>query len=246
MKLLIGTPAYGGNVKTGYASSLFELSRALAAKAIEAEYVTLEGADVVRARNIFGSMVFERPDITHLLFVDADMKFLPDSVMRLIAMETAIVGHVYPLKRLVLERLIANARAYADPRVAIARSFDYAVPPETVGATLKIERGCMEVKGVGMGVCLIERSVFTRLAEAGLAERRTQREAESLRAFIKGDFYGFFDNVRIEDGTLLSEDYSLCHRWRESGGKVYGMVTDYLEHIGDHAFGAPYLFALDK
>ena len=70
--------------------------------------------------------------------------------------------------------------------------------------------------------------------------------SQAFKPYLTGDFWGFFDNMVVEDGVLLSEDFSFCRRWTETcGGEDFGMVTDYIEHIGDMIYGAPYLFSLD-
>ena len=247
MKILVATPAYGGNVKSRYAESLFALAQGLARSGIAAEFQTNQLSEVARARNVFGSIVAARKDLTHLLFLDADMAFHPDSVTRLIKADKPLVGHIYPRKSLVLERLIANARALRDNRAVIARSLDYNTTVDTSGAALRIDKGLVSVAGIGMGLCLIRRDVFDGLIASGQVLRHAPAIAQFFRPQLTGDFWGFFDNLVLEDGVYLSEDFSFCRRWIDAcGGEVFGMVTDYVEHVGDMIYGAPYLYSLDE
>jgi hypothetical protein len=41
---------------------------------------------------------------------------------------------------------------------------------------------------------------------------------------------------------MMGEDYSFCHKWREGcGGDVWALVDANVRHVGDMAYGVPFL-----
>lgn len=92
MTILIGLPAYPGFIKTDCALSLMAAQAALLAKGIKVDVAKNQPADIVLARNILASMVLQTERFTHLLFVDNDMQFDPQTVLRLIEFDNRWPG----------------------------------------------------------------------------------------------------------------------------------------------------------
>ncbi|HEV2602649.1 MAG TPA: hypothetical protein VGU24_03215 [Microvirga sp.] len=245
MKLLIATPAHGGHVKTAYVKSLVDAQKALMRQGVDCEYMTLASANIANARSFFGTYVLEREDITHLLFIDSDMTFKPLSVERLLSARKAVIGHIYPRKVLSFDKLFEEARSATSREDAMAASVEYVVRHRPGTSSLRVENGLIPVDGVGMGLCLIERQVFERLA----ATKKIPEHPATARRFgphLRGTFYGFFDYI-VDAGETLSEDLSFCKRWVEAcGGDVWGVVTDEIGHIGEATPNAPYMARLRR
>src|SRR6202030_4716063 len=73
---------------------------------------------ITRARASLVAQFLDDPAATHLLFIDADIGFEPDQVMRLVASGGDMVGGAYPIKRVnwdkarkVIEAERPNTRA---------------------------------------------------------------------------------------------------------------------------------------
>lgn len=84
---------------------------------------------------------------THILFCDTDMKFPPDTIVRLLNHNVAVVGANYPRKNIE-----ARPTAYLD-------SPDY-VGPVWTGQN---SEGLQEVSIIGLGCALIDMRVFDQL-----------------------------------------------------------------------------------
>src|SRR6202051_220195 len=99
--LVVATPCFGGQVSSIYASSIFQLQRALRAKSnIDLKVLLRDGdALITRARANLVTMFLDDPAATHFLFVDADIGFTPDQVFRLIESGADVVAGIYPIKR---------------------------------------------------------------------------------------------------------------------------------------------------
>src|SRR6202011_3008785 len=55
---------------------------------------------ITRARANLVTLFLNDPSATHLLFVDADIGFVPDQVFRLIESGADVIAGVYPIKRI--------------------------------------------------------------------------------------------------------------------------------------------------
>src|ERR1700675_3324822 len=99
--LVVATPCFGGQVSSIYASSIFELQRAIRSKTnIDLKVLLRDGdALITRARANLMTMFLDDPAATHFLFVDADIGFTPEQVFRLIESDADVVAGLYPIKR---------------------------------------------------------------------------------------------------------------------------------------------------
>lgn len=97
-KVMLATPSYG-SPDAAYTFSIANSRQALSAAGIQSAYLLLEGnCHVDDARN---SIVrhFLESDCTELLFLDADVKWEPDVIVRLCKRDLDVVGAVYPYRR---------------------------------------------------------------------------------------------------------------------------------------------------
>jgi len=231
-RIFLGTPCYGGNVKQEFMTSITDLMMHLSARFYQddgsvamqplvAEMAFLENeSHIDRARNKIANK-FLRSDCDWLLFIDSDIVFGAGDVMRLWlhGMNGArIVCGAYAMKGIV-------------PQFAVA----------AVAGAKADEHGLIEVVHSGTGFMLIHRSVFEKLAEAGLAEEYNLGSNDPDRALgIKTNRAYFKSGVRDLPpvGALwLSEDYMFCYEWRNNcGGKVYIDRNINLEHCGSLKF----------
>ena len=84
-KLMIGLPAYDHKVGVKMAISLMRLGQQVLEHGISIQVSSICGCSVVsRARNVIAHN-FLQSDCDHLMFIDADMTFEPESVLRLLA-----------------------------------------------------------------------------------------------------------------------------------------------------------------
>ena len=108
MKLFIGTPCYGGIVTRQYLLSILRLNAALAAEGIPYILATLDKESLItRARNRLADQ-FLQSDATHLLFIDADIRFQPEAVLRLVRHGGALVAGAVPKKVIDWDRLFGK------------------------------------------------------------------------------------------------------------------------------------------
>src|SRR6202043_2207856 len=107
INLVVATPCFGGQLSVLYAASLFKLQTLLRAyRDINLKLIFKDGdALITRARASLLSQFLDDPSATHLLFIDADIGFEPDQVVRLIECGADMCAAVYPIKRIDWQRM---------------------------------------------------------------------------------------------------------------------------------------------
>ena len=85
MHLVIGTPCYGGMMCTEYTQSLLSLKEACIQYGIKMTCIFLGYESLVqRGRNTIAHHFLKMEDATHLMFIDADQKFVANDIARMI------------------------------------------------------------------------------------------------------------------------------------------------------------------
>ena len=96
-KLFVGTPCYGGMITAEDFKSCLQLTIVAATNKVELQFGTIGNESLVtRARNTLVQLFMDEPDCTHLLFIDADIGFNPQTIMRMLKLDKEVVTGVYP------------------------------------------------------------------------------------------------------------------------------------------------------
>jgi len=227
--IFLSTPCYGGLCLQVYAESITRLQEACAKYGIQLMLDTTENESLVhRARNISVGRFMQKTQATHFLFIDADINFDAESVIRLIASGHDVSCAVYP-KKVVMwdqaEQAIAAGKDLARASASLVMNFKY--------AQTKIENGFAEVLDGPTGFLLIKRDVFTQMMNH-YPELNCKNDHQN-RDF--DDYCAVFDcMIDPVSRRYLSEDYAFCRRWQQMGGKIYADVTTTLGHVGNLRF----------
>ena len=243
MKLFIGTPCYGGVVTRQYLLSILRLNAALVAEGIPYTLATLDKESLItRARNRLAHQ-FLQGEATHLLFVDADIRFEPEAVLRLLRHGGPLVAGAVPKKGIDWNRLHAFSGRAASGAELLGLSNDYAFSVRQDEEAFahetfdrRVESGFMRVTYVGTAFMLIARGAFETVAESGLVDDYLDDEAEAGSS-TSPRIHAFFETlIHPVSGRYLSEDFAFCHRWRSTGGDVWVDVQTPLGHDGSFIF----------
>lgn len=230
--LFVSTPCYGGVCLQAYAESMLRLQRLCAANGFQMMLDTTENESLVhRARNLAVARFYQKTQATHFLFIDADIHFDPESVMRLIRSDHDIAVAAYPKKCVMWDSVDEHFKSGGtgkDPaRVAssLVMNFKY--------ANTQIVNGFAEVLDGPTGFMLIKRDVFTKMHER-YPELLCNNDHQNRDL---EQYYAVFDcMIDPESKRYLSEDYAFCRRWQQMGGKIYADVMTVLGHVGNIRF----------
>src|SRR5689334_19126619 len=104
--LLIAYPAYGAMVSLEFHQSMINLVMLLNQSGYDCALFSVRNESLItRARNACVARFLADAALTHLLFIDVDIEFPPQAVLRLLNANKHIVGGVYPQKDIDVERL---------------------------------------------------------------------------------------------------------------------------------------------
>ena len=232
-KILIGTPCYNGWVTTDYMVSMLGLQNELNRHGIGMSIEMPGSVSLIPiARNYIVSKLLQNKDLTHLLFVDADIGFEPSLVPRYLAANKDIVAGIYPLKHLDLP---AVQRVPAGE--SIAATLHYAV--SVCEGEQPTSDGFVRADYAATGFMLIQRHVLEQMA-ARYHDLKYQRSValQSSEAPTGSDhLYALFDtSIDRDKSQYLPEDYTFCKRWRAMGGEIWVDVFSKFTHVGSFAY----------
>ncbi|MEM7544269.1 MAG: hypothetical protein AAF367_01935 [Pseudomonadota bacterium] len=238
MHVLIATPTTSGTVMAAYAQTLIAATQAISEKGGSYRLLTVDGADVVVARNALAHQVLAEAECTHILFIDSDMAVDSVALRHLLSLDAPFAGTAYTERHMDLQRL-TNAMA-EEPDMARARALASNFALRMEPGKKKVSNQMVELDAVGFGCVLIRRTVFEALIEQKIVSPFT---STTLRmAGLKGDIWDFFGQIEQTGGDRLSEDYSFCHRVRQLGTvPVIAYVGPGVGHVGPFMYGAPYI-----
>jgi hypothetical protein len=165
---------------------------------------------ITRGRNNLVAKFIFNEAATHLMFIDTDLGFDAESILRLLCANQDVVGGVYPMKRIPI-RYVINT-----------------VPNPVVNGDL------VEVSTLGTGFMLVKRSVIESMIAAH--PELKYRDNIGIGAQYEPHMYGLFDTMIDPDGNYLSEDWTFCYLWRMMGGKVFADTGIRLDHTGYHKY----------
>jgi hypothetical protein len=212
---------------------MLRLQRVCAANGFQMMLDTTENESLVhRARNLAVARFYQKcPQATHFMFIDADIHFDPESVVRLIKSDHEIAVAAYPKKCVMWNSVgeyFKSGKTGKDPaRVAssLVMNFKY--------ANTQIVNGFAEVLDGPTGFMLIKRDVFTKMHEH-YPELLCNNDHQNRDL---DQYYAVFDcMIDPESKRYLSEDYAFCRRWQQMGGKIYADVMTVLGHVGNIRF----------
>ena len=230
-KLFLSTPCYGGLCLEKYMIGIIKLQLHLIKHGVQLYIDTTENESLVhRARNVAVGRFMQKTDADYFMFIDADVDFDPDSVLRLVNSGHDIAVACYP-KKCVMWDQAASAVEGGDDRNMAMLSSSLVL---NFGASRRpVENGFIEILDGPTGFMLIKRDVFTKLEEK--FPQLWCKNDHQNRDF--DDYHACFDcMIDPETKRYLSEDYAFCRRWQQCGGKIYADINTTLGHVGNLPF----------
>jgi len=233
VKLFLSTPCYGGMCLESFMASILNLQILLIKEGVELLLDTTENESLVhRARNVSVGRFMQKTDAEYFMFVDADIHFDPDAVLRLLRSGHDISVACYPKKIVMWDQakkvMLDGTDANKNPAMLAS-----SLVVNFGAATRPIQDGFVEILDGPTGFMMIKRDVFTRMAEK-FPELNCVNDHQN-RDF--DTYHACFDcMIDPESRRYLSEDYAFCRRWQQMNGKIYADIQTTLGHIGNLPF----------
>jgi glycosyltransferase involved in cell wall biosynthesis len=215
MTLMIGLPCAGGIVSEKTTLGLFNLGKTLVRNNINHGLLTLTNSSLItQARSKVVNFFINNTEHEYLFFLDSDIGFNPDDVLKLMSHQIPIVSGAYPMK-IIPERYCV----------------DVVQPEERHGDLLKIN-------GNGMGFVLIHRQVFLDIARhypnLKYVPSNYHSDTPHSPEEMNNSFH-FFAEHQSENG-FMSEDKSFFHRAKQVGYNIFLDTSIRLNHTGYHIY----------
>jgi hypothetical protein len=234
--LVVATPCFGGQVSSIYAGSIFHLQRAVRSLPNLDLTVLMRDGDalITRARANLVTLFLNDPSATHLLFVDADIGFVPDQVFRLIESGADVVAGVYPIKRVNWDKA---KRMLESDRPMPSAALDYVLEIDDPDHVVAVD-GFTRVRFAGTGFLMIRRQVLETMCRhpAYAALQFSGEHSHDALAGSPNRFALFECMIDPNTRTYLSEDFAFCKRWTDIGGEIWADLQSRLDHVGPSVF----------
>jgi hypothetical protein len=207
VNLLIGTPAYAGQVHVDYVSALLVFQR----HAVPFTLMTIGNESLItRARNTIISAFYARREFTHLLFLDGDVHLPHAGLVRMLECGKDVVGAPVALKGLGPDG---------------SRLFN-------VGKALGEDGTLLVVEHVGTAALLLSRAAADALVDDAKREQRVYERSGLTVDSGNGNIQYDVFRVGVVDGEYLSEDFWICHVLRRLGFPIHVDPTIVTRHNG--------------
>ncbi len=243
--IFIATPCYGGQIGEPYFRSMMRLSILCNKYDIPFTVSTLANESLVtRGRNTLVSFFMENPDATHLFFIDADIEFNPEDLLRMVAYDKPVIVGAYPKKAVNWNSIINAARADETETADTIEghssnyvvNFDFLKDAEGNRTNqVQIMDNLVKLKDAGTGFMCIKKETIQQLFDAH-PELKYANDINVDNKF-EPHMYALFDTmIDPESRRYLSEDYTFCRLWQNQGGEVYLDPRTALNHVGHYTF----------
>ena len=234
VNLVVATPCFGGQVSVHYTASLLKLqARVRSYRGLNLKVLFKDGdALITRARASLVSQFLDDSAATHLLFIDADIGFEPEQVLRLIECGADMCAAIYPIKRIDWDK-VKTIMATGRPNPAAA-ALNYVFEVDDPNAVVE-KGGFVRVRYAGTGFLMIRRQALEQMC-IRYARLRYKRDHSLDAATASDNRFALFECMIAEDGTYLSEDFAFCKRWTDMGGEIWTDLSSRLSHIGPMTF----------
>jgi len=241
--LFVATPAYGGLVGEAYLKSMTKVGILFSKHNINFTLATIANESLItRGRNTLVAMFMSDPKYTHMLFIDADIHFQAEDVLKLWWRavknpDVKVITGAYPKKSInwkgIREQVISNS---ADEEEMQKYQASYVLNLRTDNdGRIPLQNGILPVYDAGTGFMLFGREVIQTMMDKW-PELHYKNDLNTDPKF-NPYCYALFDTIiDPETRRYLSEDYTFCRRWQELNGTIWMDPSINLDHQGTYLF----------
>lgn len=243
IELAILTPCYGGVVHTNYTMCLIQTIELCKRYGIVVSIEFTKNESLVqRARNQLIAKAMFRLTTTHIMFIDSDITWRAEDIIKLILHDREVIGAIYPFKQYNLNvihdesKMSEIKKRYEIPfnkKMSFEKFFEENLlkfntnfKPERQ----QIEKNLLPIKHLATGFMMMKRSCIEKMMDK-FPHTKYECDTKQLVGEENKFCYALFDCF-IKEGHYYSEDWGFCDRWESIGGDIFCDVTIPLGHSG--------------
>jgi hypothetical protein len=231
-KPLICLPCYDRQMTEPFVMSLVQTCMFFKEIGVQFGISTISDSLISRARNQLIAKFMANPAFTHVLFIDVDLAFNHEDILKMLWHDKDIVTGAYPIKEINWKKVISLANSGCDYESIARKSTRFVVNAAREGSGLvQVENGAIKIHDAGTGFMLIKREAFVKLFEA-YPELKYKDDTGTIKGEECDYTYALFNSYVDEDGRFLSEDYGFGRYWQKIGGDVWVDPSIELMHLG--------------
>jgi hypothetical protein len=217
----IAMPCYD-SIKIGTMLSIVQLIQQLAKSGIKVSINTMKSPLIHQARNYLTSL-FLTTEYTHMLFIDSDVEFKPEAILRMLVADKDICTTPYRVKT-------------EDTSLKV-----YTIELEK---DAKLEAGMVELKAGPTGLMLIKKEVFEKIIK-NHPELKIKNPVLPKPGNDHKYYYNFFD-FAFKNGYSVGEDVSFCQLAKDNGFRIYANTESETRHHGSYAWSGKFGESLNE
>lgn len=184
---------------------------------------------IQRVRNVhLSQFLFNYKNCDFFMSLDSDIEILncyPNNNIfsKLIAHDLDFVGGLYALKKQGVRR-------------SSSITIDGSIP--------EFDSGLREMRWLSTGCWCVKRSAIEKMYDIYKDDLLYDGDDNAVGLKVLGIYNPIlydikkddFPNAKIPCRKLLSEDWSMCQRWTDIGGKIFADTSLALNHIGEYSY----------
>ena len=237
-KIFVATPVHS-EVSMHYTQALLKFQQECTLRGIVTSYCILKSSLVTQGRNLCVRNFLKEKDHTHLLFIDSDIDFQFDTIMKMLKADKDVIANVYPMKTINWDKIWQRINKGEIKNVKDLQLSGYMYPIKVADENhIEVTDGIMEVTHAPTGCMLIKRETIEKMVEKYPDLKIEQPTILNGNAeMLEDTMYNFFDTLfDKENKKYYGEDFGFCQKWRNIGGKCFIYINDYISHVGEYTY----------
>jgi hypothetical protein len=248
-KIFVATPVHS-ECSIHYTQALLKFQKQCMMNSIMVSFSLLKSSLVTQGRNLCVANFLKDPaNYTHLLFIDSDIDFKFDTIMKMLKFDREVIATPYPMKHIHWNQIWDRVQKGKIKNIEELKRAGHAFPiklDNQKGKEIPVVDGVIEVSHAPTGCMLIKRQVFDKMIKAYPNDKIEQATIVNGIAVIDEHNYNFFDTIHDpETKKYYGEDFGFCKKWTAIGGKCYCYVNDDITHVGEYAYNGKLMDNLD-
>ena len=238
ISIMVCTPVHS-EVSMHYTQALLEFQKFCMLKNIWVSFVILKSSLVTQGRNLcVSSFLNSEHKYSHLLFIDADINFTPESIFEMIALDKEVIAIPYPMKTINWDKVdrLSKEIKYKNSTELSTLGFTYPIKVADT-SNIIVQNNVIEVTHAPTGCMLIKRQVFDKMIEKYPDLEINQPTILNGEETKNKNLYNFFDTLHDPvTKKYYGEDFGFCQKWRDIGGKCYCYINRFITHVGEYQY----------